>query len=215
MLNSAKCWQFFEEIKTTARSAGLGLLVMLAVSAYTRADELVPTTVVSTLFDRAPLYDPYPYGLRMITLYGGYMEQPTGTREQMEFLTAGLNYYFANNWCIAFEFTGVGAQQPEHDISAGGGDVLLRTHLLNAQHFSIYGDVAVGMLEANHRIPPGGTDFNFTFQSGIGTAIHLNSRTDLFVGLRYYHLSNARQKGPDRNPSLNAIQTYAGLMFRM
>jgi len=189
------------------------VIPILLLAAAARADPLIPTTVISP-DDYTPAI-PFPRGLRLVTLYGGIMEQPTGLREQLSFCTAGLNYYFADNWAFGVEFTGVGAAQPEDDIAAGGGDILLRTHIWNYQRLSIYGDVAVGLLEADNRIPPSGTDFNFTLQSGVGAAIHLWPHTDFFTGIRYYHLSNARQHGPDRNPSLNALEGYAGLMFRM
>ena len=192
-------------------------LIILTLTTTAKAEDLIPTTALSPVTsssNKSLSPAPYAQGSKFVTLYGGYAGQPNGTREQLSFCTAGLNYYFADNWGFAVEFTGLGAAQPDHDIAAGGGDVLLRTHLLNTQRFSFFGDVAVGVLEANDRIPPSGTDFNFTFQSGIGTAIHLDPRTDFFLGLRYYHLSNARQKGPDRNPSLNAIQCYAGFIFR-
>jgi hypothetical protein len=189
-------------------------LAILMWTAAAGAENLIPTTVLSSADDSASTLT-FPRGLRLVTLYGGVMEQPTGLREQLSFCTAGLNYYFADNWAFGVEFTGVGAAQPQDDIAAGGGDILLRTHLWNYERLSIYGDVAVGVLEADDRIPPSGTDFNFTLQSGVGAAIQLCRRTDFFFGIRYYHLSNARQHGPDRNPSLNALEGYAGLMFRM
>jgi hypothetical protein len=192
------------------------LLVMaiLMVAAGARADTLVPTTVVSPSDDGASTVM-FPRGLRLVTVYGGIAEQPTGLREQLAFCTAGLNYYFADNWAFGFEFTGLGAAQPQDDIAAGGADIILRTHVWSNQRLSIYGDIALGMLEADNRIPPSGTDFNFTMQSGVGTAIRLSQHTDFMLGIRYFHLSNARQHGADRNPSLNGIEGYAGIMFRM
>jgi hypothetical protein len=157
----------------------------------------------------------FPRGLRLVTVDTGIAEQPTGLREQLVFSSVGLNYYFADNWAFGVEFTGLGGFQPQQDVAAGGGDILLRTHLWGNQWFSFYGDFTAGVLEADGRIPPSGTDFNFTVRTGVGAAIKIDRRTDFFLGLRYFHLSNARQHGPDRNPSLNAIEGYAGIMFRM
>lgn len=187
-------------------------ILMLAAAAH--AQDLIPSTAASPADDSASTIQ-FPRGLRVVTIYGGVSEQPTGEREQLAFCTAGLNYYFADNWAFGFEFTGLGAAQTEQDAAAGGSDLILRTHLWNYKQFSFYGDVAIGVLEAGDRIPPGGTDFNYDLQSGVGAAIHLYRNIDFLGGIRYYHLSNARQHGPDRNPSLNAIQGYAGLMFRM
>jgi hypothetical protein len=213
-VNSAKSSRFRKKFGRRIQLTAFLIVPLIIWTAAATADTLVPTTVISPSDNSVPTV-PFPRGLRLVTLYGGVMEQPTGLREQLSFCTAGLNYYFADNWAFGVEFTGVGAAQPDDDIAAGGGDILLRTHLWSYRRLSIYGDVAVGLLEANNRIPPSGTDFNFTLQSGVGAAIHLWPHTDFFTGLRYYHLSNARQHGPDRNPSLNAIEGYAGLMFRM
>lgn len=190
-------------------------IVLLTIAAHVLADEpattLAPTTLTSDLFTG----EPYPRGLRVVTVYGGYAAEPTGEREQIGFTNVGLNYYFADNWAFGFEATGVGVSQDENNAAAGGADIILRTHLWNYGRFSLYGDFSAGVLEADHRIPPGGTDFNFTIRTGVGSAYRLNETTSLMLGVRYLHLSNARQEGPNRNPSLNAIETYVGLMFRM
>jgi hypothetical protein len=207
-MNSIKKMRFWSPF------AGLLAAAVLILGGGAKADALVPTTVISGSDDGGSAVM-FPRGLRLVTIYGGIVEQPTGLREQLGFCTAGLNYYFADNWAFGVEFTGLGAAQPQDDIAAGGADILLRTHLWSNQRLSIYGDIALGMLEADNRIPPSGTDFNFTMQSGVGTAIRLNQHTDFMLGIRYFHLSNARQHGPDRNPSLNGIEGYAGIMFRM
>ena len=70
------------------------------------------------------------------------------------------------------------------------------------------------MMEANHRVPPTGTDFNFTIQTGLGATVNLWDNVELLSGIRYLHLSNAHQEGPNRNPSINAAAVYVGLMFK-
>jgi hypothetical protein len=206
--------KILQKMRLWSRKTKLLVMAVLVLAAGAKADTLIPTTVVSPS-DNGDSTVMFPRGLRLVTLYGGIAEQPTGLREQLAFCTAGLNYYFADNWAFGFEFTGLGAAQAEDDIAAGGAGIILRTHVWSNQRLSIYGDIALGMLEADNRIPPSGTDFNFTMQSGVGTAIRLNQHTDFMVGIRYFHLSNARQHGPDRNPSLNGIEGYAGIMFRM
>jgi len=192
----------------------LGLAIFLFVSGV-RADEQPPATATSTTPSSDLLTgQPFPRGLQLVTVYGGY-EQPNGTRGQIGFCNVGLNYYYATNWAFGFEATGLGCSQPRDNVGAFGGDIILRTHLLNYRRFSFYGDFAAGILQATDRIPPSGTDFNFTIQSGVGVAYRLDQHTDIMFGIRDYHLSNARMDGGARNPSLNAIQGYLGLMFRM
>jgi hypothetical protein len=191
-------------------------IILLILSSNSMADDLAPlptttTTIDSDIFSQ----NPYPRGLRVVTVYGGYATQPAGEREQLGFCNVGLNYYFWDNWAFGFEASGVGVSQDENNAAAGGVDIILRTHLWNYERYSLYGDFSAGVLEADHRIPPGGTDFNFTIRTGLGSAYRLTESTSLMFGVRYLHLSNARQEGPSRNPSLNAIEGYVGLMFRM
>ncbi len=189
-------------------------LALLLLASPLRADE--QATGALTMFSNNPAASqPFPCGLRAVTVEGGYEQQPNGTREQLGFCNIGLNYYFANDWAFGFEATGLGCSQPQEDIAAGGAGIILRTHLWNYGRFSFYGDFASGVLEANNRIPPSGTDFNFTIQTGLGAAYRLSDHTELMIGIRDFHLSNARLEGADRNPSLNGIQGYLGLMFRM
>ena len=70
------------------------------------------------------------------------------------------------------------------------------------------------MIESSHRIPPAGTDFNFFFKTGVGATVQLWDKTDLIAGVRYLHISNAHLEGPQRNPSLNAVEGYVGLLVR-
>jgi hypothetical protein len=189
----------------------IGLLILIFTS-FARADE---TTTAPALAIDFAASNPYPKGLRLVTLYGGYAEQPTGEREQIYFTNVGLNYYFADNWAFGIEGTGMFVNQNVNDAAAGGADILLRTHLINCDRFSFYGDFTAGILEADHAIPPGGTDFNFTIRTGVGGVYEVSDRVGVMFGLRYMHLSNARQEGPGRNPSLNAIEGYVGLLWRM
>jgi hypothetical protein len=197
------------------RSWAIVGLAIFAFASSVRADEQFGATAASTTLSNDVVPgEPFPRGLRVVTLYGGYEQQPNGTRAQIGFCSVGLNYYFANNWAFGFEATGLGCSQPQDNIGAGGVDMILRTHLWNYRRFSFYGDFSPGILEANNRIPPSGTDFNFTIQSGVGAVYRLDEHTEIMFGVRDYHLSNARQDGPNRNPSLNGIQGYIGLMFR-
>jgi hypothetical protein len=199
-------------IARMARTKPLLAIFVLMLAGIAHADATATEPALAIDFTAS---NPYPKGLRLVTVYGGYAEQPTGEREQIYFTNVGLNYYFADNWAFGIEGTGMFINQNEHDAAAGGADILLRTHLINYERFSFYGDFTAGVLEADHAAPPGGTDFNFTIRTGIGGVYEVNDRVGVMFGLRYMHLSNARQEGPGRNPSLNAIEGYAGILFRM
>jgi hypothetical protein len=159
--------------------------------------------------------NPYARGLWTATAYGGFAVQPGGGyREQLGYGTVGLGYYLFDNISLNAELTGLHASQPGEDVVASGGDLLLRNHLYNGRNWSLFNDFALGILEGDHRIPPPGTDFNFTIQTGIGATVDLWQNTQLLTGIRYLHVSNAHQEGPLRNPSINAVSAYAGLLFK-
>ncbi|MDP9174894.1 MAG: acyloxyacyl hydrolase [Planctomycetota bacterium] len=192
------------------------LMLFGAVFVYNQAcaaDDLPMST--SRPSDYVVPANPYGQGLWTGATYGGYAVQPGGgIREQIGFGTVGINYFLFDNISLGAELTGLHACQPGMDAIAGGGDFIVRSHFYNARQWSLFTDFALGVLEANHQLPPGGTDFNFTIQTGVGATMRLWDRTELLAGVRYLHISNAHQEGGERNPSTNAIDGYIGLMFR-
>jgi hypothetical protein len=49
----------------------------------------------------------------------------------------------------------------------------------------------------------------------VGATYQLRDNLYLFGGARYFHLSNAALEGPERNPSINGIEGYFGVMLRL
>jgi len=60
-----------------------------------------------------------------------------------------------------------------------------------------------GLSYASIRVPPGGTNFNFTLQAGLGLHYAMNHQSTFNFEWRYQHFSNGDISPP--NPSLNAI----------
>lgn len=155
-----------------------------------------------------------PKGLWTFETYGSYASQPSSSREQIYSGTIGAGYYFIPNNSLNLELTGVQVTQEGSNALSGAADLLLRTHLINEPQWSLFIDFGAGILESSSRVPESGTNFNFFFKTGVGAAIHLWDKTDLLVGTRYEHISNARLDGPEHNPSINAIEAYVGLLFK-
>lgn len=169
-----------------------------------------PTTEAPTPFEHATRFRK---GTWIGAAYGMFGVQPGGRRETYGSQTLGLGYVYADNFALNAEFTGLEATQDGPNVLAGGGDLLLRNHMIRGKGWSLFSDVGLGLMEANHRLPEGGTHFNFTTQAGLGLTFQLSERVDLLSGVRYFHLSNARMQGPARNPSINAIEEYVGLIY--
>jgi hypothetical protein len=126
--------------------------------------------------------------------------------------TVGLGYYFVDNVSLSAELSGYGIHQAG-SAHAGGAALMLRQHFYTHGPFTLYADVGSGLFAANRNVPEGGTHFNFTFRTGLGATWRIGPHTDLVGGFHYVHLSNARIRGRDRNPSLNAVEACAGVMW--
>lgn len=126
--------------------------------------------------------------------------------------TVGLGYYFVDNVSLSAEISGFTIQQ-EGFAYAGSTNLMLRQHFFTHGPMTLFADVGSGLFESNRNVPAGGTHFNFLFRTGLGATWRIADHTDLIVGLHYFHLSNARIKGYDRNPSINGIEGYMGVMW--
>jgi len=155
-----------------------------------------------------------PTGRWTFESYGSFASQPKWTREQLYSGTVGVGYNFRPDDSLTLELSGLEGTQPGPNVGAGAFDLLLRSDLVHEPGWSGFVDFGPGVLEASDRLPAGGTDFNFFFKTGAGAAVHLWDKTDLLIGARYLHISNARIDGPNRNPSINAAEGYVGLLFR-
>ncbi len=80
--------------------------------------------------------------------------------------------------------------------------------------YGVFCDVTGGFQQATDSIPPGGTEWNFTFSFGPGVVVPLQRALDLQTGLTYHHISNALGRDSPRNPSQNEAQLWIGLAFR-
>jgi hypothetical protein len=133
------------------KSATAAAILLLTVCSHLYGDQPPPESP-TTLNSELDSPDPYPRGLRVVTIYSGYAQQPTGEREQIGFGNFGLNYYFADNWAFGFEATGLGVSQDQNNIAAAGADIILRTHLWNYQRFSFLRRLF--RRRARSRLPP-------------------------------------------------------------
>jgi hypothetical protein len=166
--------------------------------------------------DREPDTNPFDKGSWTFQTYGGYWNELGAGDQEAGFATAGVGYYFADGLGLSLELTALGVGQPGADAVAGEAHLLLRHHLVTRENWSFFLDVGLGLFESDQAVPSGGTRFNFTTQTGLGFAVRLRpENVHLLLGGRFFHLSNARLEGDDRNPSVNAAVGYVGLLFAL
>jgi hypothetical protein len=144
---------------------------------------------------------------------GYYVDFESG--EKINPYTAGFSYYVAEHVALGVEVSGyvLDAKDGFNDAGAGGANLTLRHHVYERGDFSLFLDVALGMIYADDEFPPGGTRFNFTEQFGVGVTYRLADHWFLIGAARYIHISNAYIHGQDQNPGVNAVGGYLGVMF--
>ena len=196
------------------------VLSVLALCPSAKAQNAAPSPPPSPPSSRPSLilYDTtptYPKNLWVASLYGSEAIQPRGAREQLTQITFGLGYYITDDSSFNLEVTGVRADQFYNDVTAYGAGGIFRHHLIDQPTWTLFADFGGGVLEDNDRIPPGGTDFNFTLRAGLGVTAQITNDTDLLFGARFLHLSNADQEGPLRNPCIEAAEVYCGVMVKL
>lgn len=162
-----------------------------------------------------PIRPHFPQGTWTFQTYAGYLNDLGPQDTEGGFLSTGVGYFIWDGVSLSAEISGYGITQPGDDTVAGAFGVVLRHHLIERGRSSFFIDVAFAPIEALDRVPGGGTRFNYVTQSGIGLVHGLKDNSNLLLGVRYIHLSNAGMEGGDRNPSVNGISAYVGVMFRL
>ena len=147
--------------------------------------------------------------------YGGYMNDLGPFDVEAGFASAGFSYYFVDGMSLGAEVGGYAIGQPGEDALAVSAGLVFRHHLYDDGDASVFVDVVGSVFEATADVPSSGTRFNFLTGLGLGVTKRLDARSNLLVGVRYFHLSNANSFGDDRNPALNGITGYVGVMFKL
>jgi hypothetical protein len=189
-----------------------GLIFLNAKSV--RADDTTQPSNFS--FDAFRFTQPPPDAHRWTAeLLGTALDDVNGRHVVMGGVTGGVGYYIFDNLAINLDVTGYGYNEGHSDGAAAGITLGLRHQLFTLYRNRVFVDVSGGEIEASNNLPMGGTHLNDTLEVGLGVARPIAENVDLMVGVRYFHLSNARSEGAERNPSINAVQGVVGLIWRL
>ncbi|MEL7495905.1 MAG: acyloxyacyl hydrolase, partial [Cyanobacteria bacterium J06554_11] len=121
----------------------------------------------------------------------------------------GATHFFANGHSINLELNGFAFDQPGDDALGLNLNLLLRSHWLRRENWSLYVDGGAGIIGTTNDVPADGSSFNFTPQVGGGATFNIQNEKRLMVGLRWHHISNADTF--ESNPGLDALQGYVGV----
>ncbi|MBE9062458.1 acyloxyacyl hydrolase [cf. Phormidesmis sp. LEGE 11477] len=124
---------------------------------------------------------------------------------------AGVSHFFYNGHSINLELNGLAVDQQGNNAVGLNLALLVRSHWIRGENWSIYVDGGAGLLTTNNDVPDAGSSFNFTPQIGGGATFAVNDTQRIMTGLRWYHISNAGTF--DANPGLDALYGYVGYNF--
>jgi len=153
------------------------------------------------------------FTLQSFASYAAGLEQ---RNEDLSGVMAGGGYFVRDNLSLNLELSVARAVQTGGDAWMGGLAGTVRHHLLlldGGRRGSIFADAGFGPVWADDRVPHDGTNLNFITRVGLGGTIALCDDLHWMLGVRYFHLSNARIDGVERNPGINGVECYTGLMW--
>ncbi|MBL0922491.1 MAG: acyloxyacyl hydrolase [Phycisphaerales bacterium] len=177
------------------------------------AIEPEPSPAAPAVADAQPVYGkPGPWWGQ---IGGGYArELDDGQAADDANLTFSFSTFLVDNFEFLTEIAGWYFTQPGDDAMGLNVSLLFRWHFLNFDTWTVFVDGGAGVLVSTDLVPDTGTGFNFTPRAGVGGTIRLGeSANRLVLGARWNHISNARIKGEDRNPSRDGIMGYIAIQF--
>ena len=136
-----------------------------------------------------------------------------GDGESFGLFGGGASYFFAKGHSINLALNGLAFDLPDQDPVGINLDLLVRSHWIRGENWSLYIDGGAGIIVTTSRVPNEGSSFNFTPQGGVGASINVNREKDqrLLLGIRYHHISNANTF--ESNPGLDTYMGYVGMTF--
>jgi predicted porin len=159
----------------------------------------------------------FPKGTWTVDLYASY-NASVAKGESVSSGVAGVSYYFAERHAVRAEVVGHfldnDGDSPDADDSwAPGANIGLRWHFHERDRLTLFIEGIAGLFYGQHNFPKGGTHFNFNEQFGLGATYRIDGNVHFLGGVRYMHISNARIRGADENPSYDGLGGYVGVLF--
>jgi hypothetical protein len=101
---------------------------------------------------------------------------------------------------------------PDDSVRAEWAHFFVRQYWRTSSNVRPYVDIGTGPMWSNRRIPAATSKLNFNSQLGLGIALFPNAKMPLYVGYRFFHISNGGLTG--RNPGLNVNGFFIGTRVR-
>ena len=171
--------------------------------------------------DAARLGTMFPKGTWDLAFNGAYHETERKGDETVASATVSAGYYFADRLSVRGELVGYALDNKPGPSLADADDAIglgvnagLRYQFIEYRRLTLFAEVYTGVLYSHRDFPEDGTHLNFTLQGGLGATFRLRDNVHLVGGVRHLHISNARLRGEDENPSFDGPGASVGLLFR-
>ena len=186
---------------------------LVAVTLFALSPALRAETSDEFRLDVLPA-NPFARGTMTLQFEGSYTSPIRYSENEFATGSVGVGYYLFDNHSLTLLAQGFHVnQEADRDADGGAFFVLGRSHLLNTGRFSLYIDGGGGYSWANEAVPAGGTTYNIHARVGGGVMYRLKDDCYLTAGARYFHASNAKAHGRERNPGYDGIEYYVGMVF--
>lgn len=163
-----------------------------------------------------PTDDPFAKGSFQLSFYGGAIQETFGRGDEtIAFGAASAEYFVLDDLSLMLEPIGYSISQPEDSDTYGGGiNAGFRWHFLkfDESRVALYWEGLMGYVRWAQRVPgPEATHSAFTLWTGPGLKWRLFDNISFISGARYFHQSNARRRGKDRNHPIDGFGGYGGI----
>ena len=108
-----------------------------------------------------------------------------GDGESFGLFGGGASYFFAKGHSVNLALNGLAFDLPDQDPVGINLDLLVRSHWIRGENWSLYIDGGAGIIVTTSRVPNEGSSFNFTPQGGVGASINVNREKDQRLLLRH------------------------------
>ncbi len=187
------------------------LVAMICLFASSRAFGGAPSD--DFRLDAPPLF---PKGTTAVVSWISFTPPVGYSRNQVYDASVGVGYYFWNNHALNLIADGYHVDEPDGHTAEGSAiSIMGRYHFFNHDPFTVYLDGGCGLSWFNSAMPKGGTTYDYNPRVGLGVGFHISDKVWLTTGARYFHFSNARQHGPEKNPSYQGIECYVGFLWTL
>ena len=163
----------------------------------------------------------FPKGTWDLAFHGTYHETERKGAETIATATVSGGYYFAERLSVRGELVGydldnkAGPSLEDPDDAIGiGANLGLRYQFIEYRRLTLFAEIYTGVLYSDRDFPEDGSHLNFNLQGGVGATFRLGDDVHLVGGVRHLHISNARLRGEDENPSFDGPGAYVGVLFR-